>query len=457
MKDTNVYVPPNAAGRPGLGRTLRRLAALAALLPVLLVPEITLAASPSKIVVDSTAGQPNAGLPQFWAGTVYRDGPRIPGVPECRTVSCDHLLLQVMLPNGIWEHQPGGVQVAIRFIHGTPDDNLALVVYREDARIAASTARVGTAQAVVIRSAQNGIYDVYVVDGIAYGDTAPSPLISYEGLSQVVYDSPRLPVRDLLPDLVALPQQNVTFGPPFEIFNDPVPMGSSCFQSEIVERSAHTCLRFDQVLANAGSGPLDLRFDQPSGIVPVNGQPVSVRQRIYRSDGTFYDVPAGYVYWHAIHQHYHFDAFAQSKLWAVDASGNRAGTMPAATGDKVSFCIATTDINPAYWGQQAFGPDSYPAPDCIQPESTSGGFDHFKQGMSVGWADTYNWFLPSQYVEVTGVPDGDYILDTTVDPTNRLIESDKTNNCGAVRVRLAGMGSSNPQAQLLGIGPPCLP
>lgn len=55
------------------------------------------------------------------------------------------------------------------------------------------------------------------------------------------------------------------------------------------------------------------------------------------------------------------------------------------------------------------------------PIFVSGGFDHFKQGMSVGWADVYNWFPPGQYVEVTGVPDGDYILDTTVDPTDRLI------------------------------------
>ena len=76
--------------------------------------------------------------------------------------------------------------------------------------------------------------------------------------------------------------------------------------------------------------------------------------------------------------------------------------------------------------------------------------------MSVGWADVYNWFLPGQYVEVTGVPDGDYILDTTVDPTDRLIEEDKTNNCGSVRVRLAGMSTSNPQATLLGLGPACI-
>ena len=86
----------------------------------------------------------------------------------------------------------------------------------------------------------------------------------------------------------------------------------------------------------------------------------------------------------------------------------------------MSFCIATTNINPDYWGRRAFGADAYPAPNCLEPDSTSGGLDHFKQGMSVGWTDEYNWFLPGQYVEVTGVPDGDYILDTTVDPTDRL-------------------------------------
>jgi hypothetical protein len=75
--------------------------------------------------------------------------------------------------------------------------------------------------------------------------------------------------------------------------------------------------------------------------------------------------------------------------------------------------------------------------------------------MSVGWTDEYNWCLPGQYVEVTDVPGGDYILDTTVDPTGRLVESDKTNNCGSVRVRLSAMGGASPQAELLGPGPPC--
>jgi len=437
-------------------RTITRVAgAWLALTLGIVVPGDVAAASKTKILVDSTAGQPNGGEPALWTGTVLRDGPRVPAVPECSQVSCDRIQVRVKLPDDLWSQHPGGLLVAIRFITGTPDDNLGLVVYRDNARVGASTAQVATAQSVVIPSASNGVYDVYVVDGLAFGNPLPSPLIDYEGLAQVVYDPVVNPLRDLLPDLVALPQQNITFGPPFEIFDDPVPDGSTCHQSEIDEDQAQTCLRFDQVLGNRGTGALDIRFDQLSGVPPVDDQEVPTSQRIYRSDGSFYESAAGNVHWHAIHQHYHFDGFAQSALWATNAAGDRVGSSPVATGNKVSFCIATTSINPDYWGQQAFGPSSYPAPDCLEPESSSSGLDHFKQGMAVGWTDEYNWFLPGQYVEVTGVPDGDYILETTVDPTARLIESNRTNNCGSVRVQLSKMGTPNQQAELRGLGPAC--
>lgn len=412
-------------------------------------------AAPIRIVVDSFAGQRLAGKPELWAGTVLRDGPRAPEVPECVAVSCQRVQVKIDLPNLLWRIRPGGVHIAIRFINGTPDDNLALAVYRDGRRLATSTAQIGTAQSVVLPAASNGRYQVYVVHGIAFGNPGPTPSIAYEGLAQVVYDPIKYPVRDLLPDLIALPQKNVTFGPPFDIFDDPVPPGSTCHQSEIDEDQAQTCLRFDQVLGNIGKGALDIRFSQPVGVPPVDDLELATSQRIYRSDGTFSDVPAGHVEFHAIHQHFHFEGFAQSSLWRTDAGGHRAGSAPVATGNKVSFCIATTSINSDYWAQRAFGADAYPAPNCLEPESTSGGLDHFKQGMSVGWTDEYNWFLPGQYVEVSGVPDGDYILDTTVDPTGRLIESDTTNNCGAVRIRLSQMGTPNPQAELLGPGPAC--
>lgn len=222
-----------------------------ALLMLVLAPARAASAAPAahpRLVVDSIAGQPLAGKPELWSGTVRRDGPRAAEVPECVAVSCDRIQIKVDLPRLLWQIRPGGVQVAVRFINGTPDDNLALAVYRDGLRIGTSTAQVGTAQSIVIPEAANGIYHVYVVDGVAFGNPEPTPSIDYEGLAQVVYDPIKHPVRDLLPDLVALPQQNITFGPPFDIFNDPVPAGSTCHQSEIDEDHAHTCLRFDQVL-----------------------------------------------------------------------------------------------------------------------------------------------------------------------------------------------------------------
>ena len=115
-------------------------------------------------------------------------------------MSCHRIQVKVKLPHNLWSQHPGGLLVAIRFVTGTPDDSLGLVVYRDSQRIAHSTAQVATAQSVVIPSASNGVYDVYVVDAIAFGNPQPSPVINYEGLAQVVYNPAATPLRDLLPD-----------------------------------------------------------------------------------------------------------------------------------------------------------------------------------------------------------------------------------------------------------------
>ena len=77
------------------------------------------------------------------------------------------------------------------------------------------------------------------------------------------------------------------------------------------------------------------------------------------------------------------------------------------------------------------------------------------QGVTPGWANVYDWFLPDQYIEVTGVPDGVYLLETIADPDSTILEAEESNNCGAVYVRLANTASSSPAAALLGPGPTC--
>src|SRR4051812_32673006 len=116
---------------------ITRLAATAALLvPLALAAAATTVAGDRMLVLESTSGQPNAGLPRLWSGTVNRDGPRIPKIRECRDVACEHVRLHLKLPHDVWSKRQGGVQVAIRFVDGTPDDNLALAIYRSNKRVA---------------------------------------------------------------------------------------------------------------------------------------------------------------------------------------------------------------------------------------------------------------------------------------------------------------------------------
>jgi Lysyl oxidase len=436
-------------GVPRRGRTRhigRPLVALAAGVALLAAAAPAWAAEPEaaggrRVAVHST------GPATFWQGTVRENGPGTPNVPECRTVHCDRIQLQVNLPPGTW-YRPGGVQVAIRW-DGASEGALGLYVYRGSVLVAKSTATVGVAQSLLIPAARNGAYQVYVAYGVTFGAVDPDPAIPYEGLAEVEFDPPAHPLRDLLPDLAALPQDNVTYDNPGTIFDDVAQPGQSCFDSERAEQDARQCLRFDQVLQNKGAGPLELRFDRQAGV----RQDEDVAQRVYRSDGTTFDVPAGQVEFHGVHGHYHFKGFALSELWRMDEAGNVVGDAPAAVGDKVSFCVADTDL--IGWGAKGDAPMSYPAPDCLDPKAVSGGTEYFWYGMSRGWADRYNWFLPDQMIDTYGLPDGVYVLFTTVDPDSKLRESSESNNCGSVLVRLTGLATDAPHADLLGTGPAC--
>jgi hypothetical protein len=433
--------PPQADRPRRRGRVLAALATAAVVtLGLVAIPFAAQAAAPTKVSLR------NDGPATFWTGSVSDSGPGIPNIPQCRTVNCDKIELKVNLPARTWD-RAGGVQVAIRW-DGVTEGALGLFVFRDNMLVAKSTAGVGVAQSVIIPSAGNGSYFVYVSYGVTFGAVDPDPVIPYEGLTEVEYKPDVNPLRDLLPDLASLPQENVTYDNPGTIFGDVAQPGQSCFDSERLEQGAIQCLRFDQVLQNIGTGALELRFTRQTGVF----QDEDATQRIYRSDDTFVDLAAGQVEFHGVHAHYHFKGFAQSELWLLDSDGN-LGTGPAAVGDKVSFCVADTDL--IAWGQKGDAAMSYPAPDCLEPKQVVGTTEFFSYGMSRGWADRYNWFLPDQMIDTDGLADGTYVLFTTVDPDNKLRESSEANNCGGVLVRLTGLATDQPHAEVLGSGPAC--
>jgi hypothetical protein len=71
-------------------------------------------------------------------------------------------------------------------------------------------------------------------------------------------------------------------------------------------------------------------------------------------------------------------------------------------------------------------------------------------------ADVYDWFLPDQYIEMSGLPDGFYLLETLVDPDDTILEADESNHCGAVYVRLSDMTTATPRAVLVGPARECV-
>jgi hypothetical protein len=400
----------------------------------------------------------NASHAVRWSGTV-RDGIGTVGPPDCAP-GCDRFDVTVDLPHTVWTDRPGGLQVEIRWTPSAPFDNLRLYVYREGALVAKSDGIIAIAQGVLIPSARNGVYSVYV----AYDADSTTPSIRYEGLAEVEYEPRPFPVRRLMPDLEARPQGNLGFDPVGIFFDEVSDIHPTCYRSEVEEEGAQTCLRFDQIFANTGEGAMELRFSVPHAAPEGNHD---VFQRLYWSDGGFEDRLAGEVEFHPTHGHYHFTSFGLSRLWKIDAAGRKVGaralrekrwrrrfdaTLERA-GRKVSFCLADTDID--FWGRKGDGPRTYIAPDCLLPFESDGVTDHFLQGITPGWADIYDYYLPDQYIDVNGVADGLYALETVADPDGALVEADESNNCTSILIRLRGVDTASPSVRYLGPGPRC--
>lgn len=175
-------------------------------------------------------------------------------------------------------------------------------------------------------------------------------------------------------------------------------------------------LRLTAGAANIGTGPLEVR-----GGAILDPTRREVAQRIYRSDDTWFDRPSGVFTYHPEHGHVHFDGWMTFRLREAPEGGAVGGIV--AEGEKVSFCLVDGAVhdpaNPAFVPRESYS-------FC--------GFE--VQGISPGWADTYALWLPDQWIDITGVPDGRYWLEVEVDGENRLIEANDANNVARVPIRL---------------------
>jgi len=120
-------------------------------------------------------------------------------------------------------------------------------------------------------------------------------------------------------------------------------------------------LRFDTVLINSGDG--DLKIGSPTD--PNNPY-------------------ASWFEYSPCHNHYHIRDFSNYQLLALD------GTTVVAQGHKQAFCLE----------------------DLLKYSNDlkSSGYVCANQGITSGWADWYFKQLSGQWIDITGVPEGDYIV-----------------------------------------------
>lgn len=198
---------------------------------------------------------------------------------------------------------------------------------------------------------------------------------------------------------------------------------SDLYDHDIVQVGAERRLRLSNGTPNIGDGKLYLR----GGDVNLDGTQ-QVYQRIYRDDGSYYEILVGNFVYHPEHMHIHFEDWAEYRLREYESGG---GVGPIiSVGRKVSFCIVDFQV------YDSSLPNYSPVREFFTCTS-----DH--QGLSVGWIDVYTKTLPDQYVDITGVPPGVYWLESVSDPFDHIVEKDETNNVTRIPVSIDVEGAAD--------------
>lgn len=183
-----------------------------------------------------------------------------------------------------------------------------------------------------------------------------------------------------------------------------------------VTADGQTRLRFTNSILNAGPGTLEVR-----GVLNPATNRIAVTQYIDTIQDEVAEHKAGEFVFHPDHDHFHLENFARYEVWSLTAGGDRDAVV--AFTDKISYCLRDNTRSEL---------------DDVAPGPVYTACDRQVQGMSVGWIDTYDFETPGQIVDVSGVPDGVYALQSTVDPDDQLWEADDTNNARMVYFELEG-------------------
>jgi hypothetical protein len=189
-------------------------------------------------------------------------------------------------------------------------------------------------------------------------------------------------------------------------------------------RAGRVLLGSRNILVNRGAGPMYL-LGQRLGL-----RTMTVRQRIYTTDGTFVEFPlerARLDFWTipvppGQGRYWKLRDGLRFELWTAGGPIERFVRF----GRKTRFCMRDLRRVPGM-----AGPRTRQFPACNQSPDKQ----VVRLGISAGWYESYPAFYFEQYVDVTGLR-GCYSLRHIADPLGHIFESDESNNMAATRVRL---------------------
>lgn len=207
----------------------------------------------------------------------------------------------------------------------------------------------------------------------------------------------------------------------------------------VTKRGERVRLGFSSTATNMGAGPLTLHGFRPNTDTPK----MRVDQLIDQRDGSarlVRDVGSMLYALHPDHDHWHFMGFEEYELRSAD------GKRLVGRDRKTGFCLGDRIPAPGAERLPSFNPAPLQGDTCGlgRPDLTS-----LFAGISPGWADQYAANLEGQYIDITGVPAGRYVLVHWVNTLGRIVEADYANNASSTRFQLKRPAGKKPRVKVL--------
>lgn len=194
-------------------------------------------------------------------------------------------------------------------------------------------------------------------------------------------------------------------------------------------RGRRTLLTFAAAAENHGSGPLIVKASRPNR----NSSSMTARQLVRRADGGTEVVPnVGRLRFvrSRDHRHWHFLDFMRYELRT--SSGALIGS-----DHKTGFCLGDRfRIAGAAFPGEPSRPVFRRRCGLSEPFLLS-----MSEGISVGYGDRYPAFLEGQFIDITGLSSGRYVLVQRVNPEHRLLDLHADNDVSSALVSIKRRGS----------------